>query len=52
MVSVGYALLTEEHPANDLVRNAVKAEEAGFAFAAISDHFHPWLDSQGESPFA
>ncbi len=27
------------------------AEEAGFAFALISDHFHPWLDSQGQSPF-
>lgn len=52
MVAIGYALLTEEHSANTLVQNAVKAERAGFSFAAVSDHFHPWLDSQGESPFA
>ncbi|MGE3961534.1 MAG: TIGR03557 family F420-dependent LLM class oxidoreductase [Dehalococcoidia bacterium] len=52
MVSLGYALLTEEHSARELVRNAVQAEKAGFSFATISDHFHPWLDSQGESPFA
>ncbi len=52
MVSIGYALLAEEHSASRLVENAVKAEEAGFAFATVSDHFHPWLDSQGESPFA
>jgi coenzyme F420-dependent glucose-6-phosphate dehydrogenase len=33
------------------VRQAVLAERAGFTFALISDHFHPWLDAQGESPF-
>jgi coenzyme F420-dependent glucose-6-phosphate dehydrogenase len=27
------------------------AEERGFAFALISDHFHPWTDRQGQSPF-
>jgi len=52
MVSIGYALMSEEHPAPDLVRNAVRAEQAGFSFATLSDHFHPWLDSQGQSPFA
>jgi G6PDH family F420-dependent oxidoreductase len=36
---------------NDLVENAVKAEAAGFSFALISDHFHPWVDAQGQSPF-
>ena len=30
---------------------ARRAEEAGFAFASISDHFHPWVDAQGHSPF-
>src|SRR3954465_5805667 len=29
----------------------VRAEQAGFNFAAISDHFSPWLDEQGHSPF-
>src|SRR6185503_18113219 len=51
MVRLGYALSSEEHAPNDLVRNARLAEEAGFTFALISDHFHPWLDSQGQSPF-
>src|SRR5919108_495182 len=51
MVELGYALSSEEHAPNDLVRYAQRAEEVGFAFALISDHFHPWLDQQGESPF-
>jgi G6PDH family F420-dependent oxidoreductase len=33
------------------VRNARAAEEAGFSFALVSDHFHPWTDRQGHSPF-
>src|SRR5215210_7787436 len=51
MPEVGYALSSEDHPPNDLVRFAREAEEAGFEFALISDHFHPWTDTQGESPF-
>ena len=51
MVALGYALSSEEHPPNDLVRYARHAEEAGFAFALISDHYHPWIDQQGQSPF-
>jgi alkanesulfonate monooxygenase SsuD/methylene tetrahydromethanopterin reductase-like flavin-dependent oxidoreductase (luciferase family) len=44
--------MAEEHGPAALVRNAVRAEQAGFDFAAISDHFFPWLDEQGHSPFA
>ena len=51
MTHIGYALSSEEHTPDDLVRNAVMAEEAGFDFAMISDHFHPWVDAQGHSPF-
>ena len=51
MVEIGYALSSEEHRPNDLVRNALLAEEAGFTFASISDHYHPWIDRQGQSPF-
>jgi coenzyme F420-dependent glucose-6-phosphate dehydrogenase len=51
MPTFGYALSSEEHPPSGLVRNARLAEEAGFDFALISDHFHPWTDSQGQSPF-
>jgi coenzyme F420-dependent glucose-6-phosphate dehydrogenase len=50
-VEFGYALSSEEHPPNRLVENARKAEEHGFEFALISDHFHPWTDAQGNSPF-
>ena len=48
---IGYALSSEEHTPRDLVANAVRAEEVGFEFAGISDHFHPWVDAQGHSPF-
>ena len=51
MTEFGYALSSEEHGPNDLVRNARLAEEAGFTFALVSDHFHPWVDEQGQSPF-
>jgi len=48
---LGYALSSEEHLPNDLVRFARRAEETGFGFALVSDHFHPWTDKQGQSPF-
>jgi coenzyme F420-dependent glucose-6-phosphate dehydrogenase len=48
---VGFALSSEEHSATELVDLAVAAEEAGFEFAMISDHFHPWIPGQGQSPF-
>jgi G6PDH family F420-dependent oxidoreductase len=51
VTALGYALSSEEHPPADLARNAAAAEEAGFSFALISDHFHPWIDRQGHSPF-
>ena len=51
MVTLGYALSSEEHPAPDLVRFAQRAEAIGFEYAMISDHFHPWIHSQGQSPF-
>lgn len=52
MIKLGYKLMSEEHGPAALVRNAARAEQAGFDFAAISDHFSPWLDEQGHSPFA
>ncbi len=51
MTEFGYKLSSEEFGAQELVRQAKQAEEAGFTFAAISDHYHPWVDAQGESPF-
>src|SRR5918994_4270704 len=51
MVQLGYKLSSEEFGARALVENARRAEETGFTFAMISDHFHPWIDAQGQSPF-
>ncbi len=51
MVELGYALSSEEHAPNDLVQLARRAEEIGFEFALISDHYHPWTDQQGHAPF-
>ena len=50
-MNIGYSLSTEEHGPVDLVRFARRAEEVGFEYAMISDHFHPWIDEQGSSPF-
>ena len=50
-VRFGYALSSEEHRPLDLVANARRAEEVGFDFAMVSDHFHPWIDRQGQSAF-
>jgi len=52
MVKLGYKLMSEQHGPADLVRNAKGAEQAGFDFAAISDHYFPWLEEQGHAPFA
>ena len=51
MTAVGYALSSEEHGPRDLVRSARRAEEAGFTFALISDHYHPWIERHPHSPF-
>lgn len=51
MVSIGYFLACEEFGPDELVRQAGLAQEAGFQRLWISDHFHPWTDEQGHSPF-
>ena len=47
----GYTVSSEEHAPLDLIANARRAEEVGFDFVSISDHFHPWVTAQGHSPF-
>jgi G6PDH family F420-dependent oxidoreductase len=51
MTELGVSLIGEEHPADDLVDTAIRAEEAGFSFAMASDHVHPWTSTQGNAPF-
>ncbi|MFD4369502.1 TIGR03557 family F420-dependent LLM class oxidoreductase [Rhodococcus sp. NPDC058521] len=51
-MKIGYKLAAEAFGPGELVRQTVLAEKAGFDFVEMSDHFHPWLDNQGHSPFA
>ncbi|MEU4709538.1 TIGR03557 family F420-dependent LLM class oxidoreductase [Nocardia salmonicida] len=51
-MQLGFKLAAEAFGPKELVRQAVRAEAAGFDFVEMSDHFHPWLDNQGHSPFA
>jgi G6PDH family F420-dependent oxidoreductase len=51
MAEIGYFLSSEEHGPKDLVHQAQLAADAGIGSVWISDHFHPWLDEQGQSPF-
>ena len=51
MATFGYFLSCEEWGPADLVAQARMAERAGFEALWISDHYHPWNDEQGQSPF-
>ena len=51
MAEIGIFFSCEERSAPEIVSAAARAEQAGFRSAWISDHFHPWNDAQGESPF-
>jgi len=48
---IGYHLSCEEHGPDRLVEWGRRAEEAGFDFLTVSDHYHPWTRRQGQSPF-
>ncbi len=50
-MKIGYKLATEGFSPSELIRQAVRAEEVGFDFVEMSDHFHPWLEEQGHSGF-
>ncbi|MGX1472104.1 UNVERIFIED_CONTAM: G6PDH family F420-dependent oxidoreductase [Streptomyces canus] len=52
MVQIGYTMMTEQAGPRDLVGHVVRAEEAGYDFSVTSDHYFPWLRSQGHSPYA
>ncbi len=50
-MKIGYFLSSEEWSPGDLISQAVQARDAGFEALWISDHYHPWNDEQGHSPF-
>ncbi len=52
MTSIGYTMLCEQAGPKELVRHVQLAEEAGFEFAVISDHYFPWVDAMGHAPYA
>jgi G6PDH family F420-dependent oxidoreductase len=52
MTEFGYTMMCEQSRADQLVRDVRLAEQAGFDFSVISDHYQPWLASQGHSPYA
>lgn len=51
-MQVGLKLFAEGNPPLELVRQAERAEEVGFDFVEMSDHFHPWLDQRDDLPIA
>ncbi len=51
-LTIGYTLMCEQTGPRELVQYAAGAEQAGFEFAVISDHFFPWIDEMGHSPYA
>ena len=52
MTAIGYTMMCEQAGPKELVRDVRLAEEAGFEFAVISDHYFPWVDAMGHSPYA
>ncbi len=52
MTRYGYTLMTEQSGPKELVRYATAAEQAGFDFEVMSDHYFPWLDEQGHAGYA
>lgn len=52
MTAFGYTMMTEQSRPDHLVRDVVAAEQAGFDFSVISDHYFPWLEEQGHSGYA
>src|SRR4051794_22114579 len=50
-MELGVAFSSEELGPNEIIRYTAQAEEAGFTTGWVSDHFHPWIDEQGSSPF-
>jgi alkanesulfonate monooxygenase SsuD/methylene tetrahydromethanopterin reductase-like flavin-dependent oxidoreductase (luciferase family) len=47
MTLIGYTMMCEQAGPKQFVRDVALAEQAGFDFAVISDHYFPWLESQG-----
>ncbi|MBR7829129.1 LLM class F420-dependent oxidoreductase [Actinospica sp. MGRD01-02] len=51
MTRIGYTMMCEQSGPRALVNDLVGAEKAGFDFSVASDHYFPWLEEQGHSPY-
>jgi alkanesulfonate monooxygenase SsuD/methylene tetrahydromethanopterin reductase-like flavin-dependent oxidoreductase (luciferase family) len=51
MTQFGYTALCEQTPVRQLVTDLQAAEQAGFDFSVMSDHYFPWLEDQGHSGY-
>ncbi len=52
ITAFGYTMMTEQSRPDQLIRDVQMAEAAGFEFSVCSDHYQPWLESQGQSGYA
>jgi len=52
MTLIGHTMMCEHAGPKQLVRDVALAEEAGFDFAVISDHYFPWLEAHGYCLYA
>ena len=52
MTQFGYTAMCEQTPVRQLVSDLQAAEQAGFDFSAMSDHYLPWLEDQGHTSAA
>jgi alkanesulfonate monooxygenase SsuD/methylene tetrahydromethanopterin reductase-like flavin-dependent oxidoreductase (luciferase family) len=52
MTDFGYTMMTEQSRPDCLVSDLVAAEAAGFDFSVCSDHYQPWLETQGHAGYA
>src|SRR3954465_12310037 len=52
MTRYGYTLMTEQSGPREIGRYSAAAEQAGFDFEVMSDHYSPWLAEQGHAAYA
>lgn len=52
MLTLGWKASAEQFGPRELLEQGVAAERHGFDSVVVSDHFHPWKDTDGHAPFS
>ena len=52
MLTLGWKASAEQFGPQELLDYGVMAEQHGFDSIVVSDHFHPWKDTDGHAPFS